>query len=194
MEINHKIILGLSMSLMAGYTWSLDMPLALEVPLREDPFNFTNFDFSLLYFATYIPVCFFDVSIGMLLDRISIKKAAIWITLICLLSEIGILMMFRLRFDEYKVVLYVLRGIFGATGSGLFTVQALLISRYGGKYYDTLIGIGVCIPFIFDSLNNIITPLIYDSTLSMELVWVTGIIFCGLALVSSLLISRFVDK
>jgi len=88
----------------------------------------------------------------------------------------------------------VLRGVFGATGSGLFTVQALLITRYGGKYYDTLIGIGVCIPFLFDSIDNIITPLIFDSTGSMELVWLVGVGFCSLALISSILISVFVNR
>lgn len=91
-------------------------------------------------------------------------------------------------------MLYVLRGVFGATGSGLFTVQALLITRYGGKYYDTLIGIGVCIPFLFDSIDNIITPLIFDSTGSMELVWLVGVGFCSLALISSILISVFVNR
>lgn len=92
------------------------------------------------------------------------------------------------------MLLYVLRGVFGATGSGLFTVQALLITRYGGKYYDTLIGIGVCIPFLFDSIDNIITPLIFDSTGSMELVWLVGVGFCSLALISSILISVFVNR
>lgn len=130
----------------------------------------------------------------MVLDKVPFKKAAVWITSICLLSEIGILLSFYLQFDGYKTALYILRGVFGATGSGLLAVQALLITRYGGKYYDTLIGIGVCIPFFFDSINNIITPLIYDLTSSMELVWLIGVGFCVLAVVSSIIIKRFVDK
>lgn len=97
-------------------------------------------------------------------------------------------------FQGYKVVLYLLRGIFGAMGSGLFTVQALLITKYGGKYYDTLIGIGVCIPFLFDSIQNIITPLIFDETGSMELVWLLGVGFCSLAFISSIFISKIMDK
>jgi len=75
--------------------------------------------------------------------------------------------MFHFRFEGYKIGLYICRGIFGATGSGLFAVQALLITKYGGKHYDSLIGIGVCIPFLFDSINNIFTPLMYDTTKSM---------------------------
>jgi hypothetical protein len=88
----------------------------------------------------------------------------------------------------------VLRGFFGVTGSGLFTVQAMLITKYGGKYYDTLIGVGVCIPFIFDSLNNIITPLIYDKTNSMDLVWLIGVGFCLVGLLSSVAISKKIDR
>ena len=130
----------------------------------------------------------------MLLDKISLKKAAIWITAICLVSEVGILLTFYFQFQGYKIVIYVLRGFFGATGSGLFTVQALLITKYGGKYYDTLIGIGVCIPFLFDSIDNIITPLIFQTSGSMELVWLVGIGFCLLAFISSVLISRLIDN
>ena len=102
--------------------------------------------------------------------------------------------MFHFRFLGYKFALYALRGIFGATGSGLFAVQALLITKYGGKHYDTLIGMGVCIPFLFDSLNNIFTPIMYDSTELMELVWGVGVAFCTIALISSILISRMVQK
>ncbi len=91
-------------------------------------------------------------------------------------------------------MLDILRGIFGATGSGLFAVQALIITKYGGKHYDTLIGMGVCIPFLFDSLNNVFTPIMYDSTQSMELVWGVGILFCTFSFISSLLISKMIGK
>jgi hypothetical protein len=35
MKKSHKAIVALSVILLIGYTWSLDMPEALEVPLRE---------------------------------------------------------------------------------------------------------------------------------------------------------------
>lgn len=91
------------------------------------------------------------------------------------------------------MVLYLLRGIFGITGEALFTIQALLISLYGGKYYDMLIGVGICAPLMFDSINNIMTPLVYDLTESMETVWAIGVFFSVFALCCALGISRFVS-
>ncbi len=116
MKTSHKIILTLSVVLVAGYTWSLDMPLALEVPLREQPYNFSNFDFNLLYFATYIAVCFSDMPVGMLLDKLPIKKTILCISLISIISEIGILLMFYLQFTGYTIFIYIFRGIFGIMG------------------------------------------------------------------------------
>lgn len=100
----------------------------------------------------------------MLLDKLPLKKAVIFIAVISLLSAIGILITLHFEFAGYKVVLYFLRGFFGVTGEALFTVQALVISLYGDKYYDILIGVGICAPFLFDSINNILTPYVYDST------------------------------
>ena len=87
-----------------------------------------------------------------------------------------------------------MRGICGMMGEGLFTIQALLISLYGGKYYDMLIGVGVCAPLMFDSFNNVLTPVIYDATESMELVWGIGVFFCVFTLCCGLGISYFVTK
>lgn len=105
--------------------------------------------------------------VGMLLDKLPIKKTVLCICFVSLLSEIGIMLMFYFQFAGYKVFIYVFRGIFGMTGEGLFTIMALLISKYGGRYYDMLIGVGICLPFLFDSINNIITPYLFDSTGSM---------------------------
>jgi hypothetical protein len=48
------------------------------------------------------------------------------------------------------------------SGEGIFTIQALLISLYGKKHYDTLIGLAFCVPFFFDGVSSLVTPLIYD--------------------------------
>ncbi len=91
-------------------------------------------------------------------------------------------------------MVYICRAFFGATGEALYTIQALLISLYGGKYYDMLIGVGVCIPITFDSLCNLFTPLIYDSTKSMELVWGIGVFFTVFAFICTLIVSYLVTK
>ena len=43
--------------------------------------------------------------------------------------------MFHFQVPGYKVYLYGLRAIFGIAGSGLFTIQAYIINKYGGQYY-----------------------------------------------------------
>lgn len=65
---------------------------------------------------------------------------------------------------------------------------------YGGKYYDRLLGLGVCFPFLFDSINNILTPFIFDSTHSMELVWGIGIFFCLVGVGCALMISKIIAQ
>jgi len=116
MKKSYKIVIALSVMLLTGYTWSLDMPLALEVPLREEPYNFSNFDFNFIYFATYITICFSDMPVGMLLDKLPIRKTIICIGLISLIAEVGVLFMFYLQFPGYKFMVYFFRGIFGITG------------------------------------------------------------------------------
>ena len=66
----------------------------------------------------------------------------------------------------------------------------MIISLYGGKYYDRLLGLGVCFPFLFDSINNILTPYIYDSTHSMDLIWGIAVFFCFVSVGCALMISK----
>lgn len=130
----------------------------------------------------------------MVLDKLPIKKTIIFLAVLSLLSVVGTLFMFHFQMTGYKIIVYILRGIFGVTGEALYTIQALLISLYGGKYYDLIIGAAFCIPLAFNSVNNILTPLMFDSTKSMELVWGIGSLFCGIGLVSSFIIARVVLK
>ena len=91
-------------------------------------------------------------------------------------------------------MVYIFRGIFGVTGEAIYTVQALLISLYGEKYYDMLIIVCMCVPFLFNSTNNIVTPFVYDRTNSMELVWGIGSIFCFISMVGAIITSIMLIK
>ncbi len=91
-------------------------------------------------------------------------------------------------------MIYIFRGIFGITGEAIYTVQALLISLYGGKYYDMLMIVCMCVPFLFNSTNNIITPLVYDRTNSMELVWGIGSIVSTIAMIGGIITSIILMK
>jgi hypothetical protein len=90
--------------------------------------------------------------------------------------------------------LYGLRGVFGIVGEAAFTILTLLISRFGGKYYDSLMGVGLCMPYFFDSLSNVMTPLIYDIKQNMDLTWGMGCIVCLGSFLAALIISITIKK
>ena len=103
----------------------------------------------------------------MILDKLPLKKTIIIISSVGLISSICIMMLFHLKCKFYLELIYVFRGIFGITGEGLCTIEALLIAQYGGKYYDTLMGVGLCLPFFLDAVSVFVTPIIYSKTRSM---------------------------
>lgn len=86
------------------------------------------------------------------------------------------------------------RGIFGITGEASFTILTLLMSKYAGKYYDSFVGVGLCMPYFFDSLNNVVTPIVYDQTGSMDFVWAIGVFVCMLSLIAAFGISFLIRK
>lgn len=94
----------------------------------------------------------------------------------------------------YKVIIYMFRGVFGITGEASFTILTLLMSKYAGKYYDSFIGVGLCMPYFFDSLNNVLTPIVYDMTGSMVFVWGIGTLVCGISLSAAISISLLIRK
>jgi hypothetical protein len=86
MKKSHKMIILLSILLVAGYMWSLDMPLALEVPLREEPYSFSSFEYNFLYFANYVAIFLSDMPLGMLLDRFPIRRTVVTLGILILLA------------------------------------------------------------------------------------------------------------
>jgi hypothetical protein len=129
----------------------------------------------------------------MLLDKYPIKRTIICIALISLFAQTGILLMFYFQCSGYKIFIFIFRGIFGVAGEGLYTIQALLISLYGGKHYDMLMGVCICTPFLFSSINDVMTPTIYNYSNSMELIWGIGAIVCLISLIAALMISRILS-
>ncbi len=63
------------------------------------------------------------------------------------------------------------RSLFGVGGEALFTVQAVLLTLYAGKHYEVSMGICMCLPFICDAINSIVTTHVYDATKNIALPW-----------------------
>lgn len=95
----------------------------------------------------------------------------------------------------YLFVVYCMRGVLGVAGEGIFTVQAMIISRYSSGNYEVVMGLALSLPFLFDSINSIVTTITYDSTHSMALPWVIGCGVCLLSLAAGLaLIKIYVNR
>ena len=69
------ILIFLASALLFGYAYGLNMPQALEKPLREEPFNFDNIKFNLLYVLTFAPTVVFEIPIGILIDKYPIRRS-----------------------------------------------------------------------------------------------------------------------
>jgi hypothetical protein len=107
-----------------------------------------------------------DIPNGMLIDKFPITKTVIIVTTISFLSQILTAIFFQFHpFGEgYKYILFGLRAFFGMAGSSAFTIQGLIISQYGKKYFELLMGVCLCVPFVFDAINSFVSTAIYDAT------------------------------
>lgn len=88
------LLLLLAVGIIIGYTYALDTPQALEIPLRKDPYNFTSSEFNLIYFATFLLIGFLEVPLGIAIDRYPIKRTLMIMLLGLLLSQVVISLMF----------------------------------------------------------------------------------------------------
>lgn len=194
MKCEDIILVTLGTSIVVGYGYSMDMPQALELPLRGPPYNLDSVDFNLLYFATFLPVMITDIPLGIILDKFPLQKTVIAIAVTSFLAELGTAVLFDLRPEGYLWMVYILRAIVGMAGSSAFTMQGFVIARYAAEHYELLSGFGLCVPYVFDALNVTITPLIYDATQSISLPWyiASGVDF--IAVLAALWISRIVTK
>lgn len=151
----------LGILIVSGYSYSLDWPQALEAPLREAPYNFSTFQFNMLYFVTSLPIGLLNIPLGILIDKIPLSLSILIITMIGLVSQLAIALSFMTTFNHFYVVLLVLRGIFGLSGEGAYTIQGVVIQKVGGKQYDIMMGFCLTIPLFFGSINSLVTTSLY---------------------------------
>ena len=171
MKKEDKVITFLGLVIVIGYGYAMDMPQALETPLRGEPCNLSSIEINLLYFCTYFPVMFTDIPLGILLDRFPLRKSVLVIAFTSFFASLGTAILFDLRPSVYIYMVYVLKALGGVAGSCAFTVQGMVIARFAAEYFEMMMGFGISLPFCFDALNVTITPYIYDSTHSISLPW-----------------------
>ena len=162
---NEWLFTVLSILIVTGYTYTLDWPQALETPLREPPYNFSTFQFNMLYFAALLPVGLLGIAIGITIDRIPLPISIMVITLLGFVAQLTIAMCFLTMFTGFYDLLIALRAVYGLTGEGAYTIQAVVVQKLGGENYDVMMGLCLTIPLFFDALNSFVTTTLYDATL-----------------------------
>lgn len=141
-----------------------------------------------MYFFTYLPIFLFNIPIGMIIDRSSVKKSLFVLLFMNLFSQIICTIMVSTRVGGYIIVMYIMRSFFGVAGEGIFTVQGLIITKYCKDNFEIVMSIALSLPFIFDSLNSLVTTRVYDYTSTMVWPWGIGIIVSIVSVISGFLL------
>jgi len=79
-------------------------------------------------------------------------------------THLGIAICFLTTFTGLYAVLLVLRAVFGLSGEGGYTIQAVVINKLVSDNYDVIMGLCLTIPLFFDALNSLVTTTLYDAT------------------------------
>jgi MFS family permease len=172
-----------------GYTYGLDIIQTLEVPLREEPFSLSTFQFNLLYFFTFIFIFLFNIPIGTLIDRHSLTFSMFALLATSLAAQLIGTLMLQFRPQGYLAILYVMRAFFGLAGEGIFTVQSRIVARYCRKEdFEFVLSMCLSLPFLFYALDSVVTTQLYDSTNAMSVPWYASTAVCLLSFLSGLAI------
>ena len=130
MEWEDILLIFLGTIIVVGYGYSMDMPQALELPLRGEPYNLNSIEFNILYFATYLPILITDLPLGVILDKFPLQKTVVVIALSSFIAELLTAVLFDFRPEGYIYIVYALRAIVGMAGSSAFTMQGFIMARY----------------------------------------------------------------
>lgn len=84
----HEIIIAVfAVLILVGFYFSQDEPQALQVQLKQPPYDLTSQQFNFIYFMTNIPNVVLGVVGGIIIDKIGIQKAGIIFSLGILLAQ-----------------------------------------------------------------------------------------------------------
>ncbi len=135
-----------------------------------------------------------NIPIGIILDKYPLQKSVLVIAIGSFLSEIIIALLFDFRPHGYLIGVYLMRAIGGMTGSAAYTMQGFLFARYASKNYEMLVGFGLTVPLIFDSISVSISPYIFDRTKSISLPWYIASMVDFMAVIAAIAIAILVTR
>jgi hypothetical protein len=173
-----KHALGLTLlgsAIVLSYAYCLDLFQALEVHFREPPYNFSTLEFNLMYFFTYLPIFLFNIPIGTIIDRTPPARSLFALVFMSFFAQTLCTLMVQTQITGYVAIMYIARCFFGVAGEGIFTVQCLIITKFCKDNLEIVLSVALSLPYVFDSLNSLVTTRVYDATNSMVLPWYIGI-------------------
>jgi len=147
-----------------------------------------------MYFFTFLPIFILNIPIGTIIDRNEITVSLFALLLMSLGSQIVMTLMVWLQIPGYIFIMYAMRSIFGVAGEGIFTVQGMIITKYCKENFEIVMSVALSLPFVFDSLNSLLTTHIYDWTETMTIPYLIGVIVCVISLLSGFLIMKLYVK
>ena len=128
-----------------------------------------------MYFFTYLPIFLFNIPIGTIIDRTPPARSLFALVFMSFFAQVLCTLMVQTQITGYVAIMYIARCFFGVAGEGIFTVQGLIITKFCKDNLEIVLSVALSLPFVFDSLNSLVTTRVYDATNSMVLPWYIGI-------------------
>lgn len=76
----------------------------------------------------------------------------------------------------------------------MFSLQCTIVSLFGQKDYEIIMGFGLSAPFMFDAVNAVITPVVYDATQNLPLTWYIGTLVCAYSILAAVYLNKKIIK
>lgn len=116
MQVKYILLLLLSILIMAGYTYSLDIPQEIETPLRNIPYSFSTDEFNMLYFSTFFLIIFLVIPIGFIVDQYPIQYTLISLLVLGFVAQSLIGLLLSQRINGYIGLILLMRALVGISG------------------------------------------------------------------------------
>ncbi len=126
----------------------------------------------------------------MLVDKYPLRRIMYFFAVLSFIALLSSAFAFEFMIPGYKWIVNILRSFFGVSGEALFTVQAVLLTLHAGKHYEVCMGICMCLPFVFDALNSVVTTHVYDATKYMALTWYIAAFVAVLSFLTAVAIDK----
>ena len=117
---------------------------------------------------TSLPLVFFSIPIGMLIDKLPLKYSVWFILGMQLISQLTIAMLFFFTFEGFYYAVLAMRMLFGITTETSLILQSLMVEKVIHKNnLDLALNLCYSVPLFFEAFNSVVTTQVFDVTHKM---------------------------